>query len=398
MDCCVDHRNGQIPGNQWIAFSRDYNRSFSSPFDSAEFSGRNSGPTEYDALVFSYAPSLEICPILRDFKSARELSSPFSRRLLKPRNVVTTEIESVIRHLGGLESSAAAARKAGNESRADEYLNEGFGVALKAVKGWADALPKPHHLEILKQTVRLALECGEAIEARRLINEALAVDASIKFSDDWEQFRDTAAWPDVWLVAAVRRDEPDAAALDVLANRYWKPLFARCHLLTLNHEKANDLAQQAWCRLLKARQGLKPGGNFPAYLMTVATNLWRDSQRAARRAGPLSDDQIASLDQALSADDDGDAVLLDVLPDLNSLKEKERTLLKLDIDRALARLTPHLREVLIARFITGESCAEIGLRYERTEQTVSGWVREAIREVKLYFEELTPCSAQKEES
>jgi DNA-directed RNA polymerase specialized sigma24 family protein len=59
----------------------------------------------------------------------------------------------------------------------------------------------------------------------------------------------------------------------------------------------------------------------------------------------------------------------------------------LDIDDALGRLTPLLREVLVARFIAGESCAEIGRRHGRTEQTVSGWVREAVREMKLHLED-----------
>ena len=80
-------------------------------------------------------------------------------------------------------------------------------------------------------------------------------------------------------------------------------------------------------------------------------------------------------------------MLGDLLPDLNSLQADKQRALKLDIDRALGRLTPHLRDVLVARFITGESCAEIGSRHGRTEQTVSGWVRDAIREIKLHLED-----------
>ena len=209
-------------------------------------------------------------------------------------------------------------------------------------------------------------------------------------SDDWTQLRDVAAWPDARLVAAVRRDPPDVAALDALAERHWKPLFGRCYLLTLNHDKANDLAQQAWCRVLRARHGLKPGGNFPAYLMTTAANIWRDLHRWSRRAGPMAAEKLASLEESLSTQDDDSIVLADVLPDLNSLQAVEQIALKLDIDRALERLTPRLREVLVARFLTGESCAEIGLRCGRTEQTVSGWVREAIREMKLHLEEPAP--------
>jgi DNA-directed RNA polymerase specialized sigma24 family protein len=61
--------------------------------------------------------------------------------------------------------------------------------------------------------------------------------------------------------------------------------------------------------------------------------------------------------------------------------------LKLDIDQALERLEPVLREVLVARFLSGESCAEIGRRYGRTEQTVSGWVRQGVQEIRRFFED-----------
>jgi RNA polymerase sigma factor (sigma-70 family) len=121
--------------------------------------------------------------------------------------------------------------------------------------------------------------------------------------------------------------------------------------------------------------------------MTTAANIWRDSHRWSRRAGLLADEKLASLDEACGTRDGDSVVLAEVLPDLNSLRAEEQTLLKLDIDRALARLTWRLRHVLVARFITGESCAEIGLRFGRTEQTVSGWVREAIRQMQLHLEE-----------
>ncbi len=300
---------------------------------------------------------------------------------------MTSEISSLIEPAARLESSGAAARSAGDESAAEAYFREALGLAVKAAEraaenSWQEAL-----LELLRMAVRLALNCGEVSEGRRLMDDALRADPSIAQSDDWTQLRDIAAWPDAWLVAAVRRDPPDVAALDALADRHWKPVFSRCYLLTLNRDKTNDLAQQAWCRVLRARRRLKPGGNFPGYLMTTATNIWCDSHRWSQRAGPIADEKLASLDEPLSTQDGDEIVLADVLPDLNSLRAEEQTLLKLDIDRALQRLTRHLRHVLVARFITGESCAEIGLRYGRTEQTVSGWVREAIREMKLHLEE-----------
>src|ERR1700677_4649047 len=89
-----------------------------------------------------------------------------------------------------------------------------------------------------------------------------------------------ASWSDAQLISAVRCDPPNEEALDVLVARHWDSLFSRCQMLTLNHQKAEDLAQAAWCRLLRNRHALKPDGNFIAYLTTIATNLFRDSYRS----------------------------------------------------------------------------------------------------------------------
>ena len=100
----------------------------------------------------------------------------------------------------------------------------------------------------------------------------------------------------------------------------------------------------------------------------------------------MAEQRLESLD-AEHANDDGETVaLVDRIADLKALPPEEQTLLAMDIDYALERLTPQLREVLVARFIAGESCAEIGQRYGRTEQSISGWVRQALREMKLHLE------------
>src|SRR5437867_77830 len=295
----------------------------------------------------------------QDFIGFRSGPQRFSSRLLKREVVMTDQISSLIEQAARLESSGAAARSAGDETAAAGYFRDALGLAVNATDRTAENSSPKALLEVLRMAVRLALDCGEVSEGRRLMDDALRADASIAHSDDWTQLREVAAWPDAWLVAAVRRDPPDVPSLDALADRHWKPLFGRCYLLTMNREKASDLAQEAWCRVLRARHGLKPGGNFPAYLMTTAANIWRDSHRWSQRAGPMADDKLASLDESLSTPEGDRIVLTDALPDLNSLQAEEQTLLKLDIDRALERLPPRLREVLVARFLTGESSAEI---------------------------------------
>src|SRR5688500_12451521 len=191
-------------------------------------------------------------------------------------------------------------------------------------------------------------------------------------------------WPDSWLINGVRREPPDDSALDVLIARYWKPLFARCQMLTLDNEAASDLAQESWLRVLRARRSLEPDGNFRAYITTIATNLWRDRNRHARRAGALSDSRIESLD-ATDPNDDQPLALIDVVTEPDTLPLDEQVILKMDVDNALQRLSPHLRDVLVSRFLDGESASEIGRRYDRTEQTISSWIREAVREMKGYL-------------
>jgi RNA polymerase sigma-70 factor (ECF subfamily) len=215
---------------------------------------------------------------------------------------------------------------------------------------------------------------------------AVAAPADDRMHADRAHADDRRAWPDARLIVAVRDEPPDAAALDVLVARHWKGLHARCMLLTLSRDLASDLAQETWLRLLRARHTLDPDGNLPAYLATIATNLWRDRGRAARRAGPLAEHRLASLDAPPAAGDANDAELADALPDPGTLSTEVRTALRIDLDRALGRLAPRSREVLIARYVDGESAAEIGARHGRTEQTITAWLRQAAREIRQYLD------------
>ncbi|HEX2101246.1 MAG TPA: sigma-70 family RNA polymerase sigma factor, partial [Candidatus Synoicihabitans sp.] len=182
------------------------------------------------------------------------------------------------------------------------------------------------------------------------------------------------------------RSPPDEEALDALARRYWRILFGRCQMLMLKREAAADLAQDTWCRVLRGREKLLPNGNFRAYLLMIATNLWRDSRRAALRAGMLAADRISSLEEELTVGDGVSVSLEETLPDLSHLEGVARDRLKQDLDFALEQLDVLSRDVLVARFLDGASCAEIGRRYGRTEQTASGWLRRALSELKVCLE------------
>lgn len=201
-----------------------------------------------------------------------------------------------------------------------------------------------------------------------------------------------SVWPDAWLINAVRREPPDEGALNALVDRYWKPLYARCRMLTVDPDSALDLAQESWLRILRARHSIQPDGHFQAYITTIATNLWRDMNRSAVRAGPMADGRMASLDSSVAGYEGESMPLINLLADPHTLSSDDQIVLEMDLDNALSRLDMRLRDVLMSRFIAGESAAEIGLRYGRTEQAVTGWIREAIREMKTYLEEPIPNS------
>ena len=112
----------------------------------------------------------------------------------------------------------------------------------------------------------------------------------------------------------------------------------------------------------------------------------------------MAESRVESLDAARSGDDENSGTLSDVLPDLKALHAEEQKLLALDIDQALEKLNPLLRDVIVSRFLAGESCAEIGKRYRRTEQTVSGWVRQALKEMKKYLHDSAHASLFENES
>jgi DNA-directed RNA polymerase specialized sigma24 family protein len=101
----------------------------------------------------------------------------------------------------------------------------------------------------------------------------------------------------------------------------------------------------------------------------------------------MADYRLESLDATRPNEDGEDVLLVETVADTKSLQPQAETLLAIDIDRALEQLAPQLRDVVIARFINGESCAEIGFRHERTEQTVSGWIRRALQQMKAHLEE-----------
>jgi len=150
-------------------------------------------------------------------------------------------------------------------------------------------------------------------------------------------------------------------------------------MLTSDWDRAADLAQDTWTRMLRARATLRGEGSFGAYLATIALNLWRDRRKAELHASELSEQRLVSLDASAVADGE-DLTIAEVVA--SGVSSERTILLRLDLDYALARLPARLRAIVVARHVRGESAAEIGRRCGRTEQTITAWLREATRQMR----------------
>ncbi|MCX6550128.1 MAG: sigma-70 family RNA polymerase sigma factor [Acidobacteria bacterium] len=126
--------------------------------------------------------------------------------------------------------------------------------------------------------------------------------------------------------AGARAELLSEAEFQDLYRTHGRALWAYLYRLTGNTADADDLLQEAYCRLLATPLATREDTQLRAYLFRVATNaatdLWRRGGRGSRRTEPLTNDVAAVRDH-------GDAVALsqDMARTFRELKPQERVLL-----------------------------------------------------------------------
>jgi RNA polymerase sigma-70 factor (ECF subfamily) len=104
--------------------------------------------------------------------------------------------------------------------------------------------------------------------------------------------------PDVRLMLQVRDDIP--GAFEVLVQRYQDRLVGILFHLVGNREEAEDLSQDTFLRIYKARKGYRPRAKFSTWLFTIANNLALNHLRGKGRnpsvpmSGAAADSQASS--------------------------------------------------------------------------------------------------------
>src|SRR6202051_5215415 len=137
---------------------------------------------------------------------------------------------------------------------------------------------------------------------------------------------------DLQLMLAVKAGDEQSFAL--LLHRYRTPLVNFLYRMVRNREQAEDLAQEVFIRVCRARAEYVPSAKFTTWLFRIATNLALNSLRDTRHQR-----MEISLDAPVSVDsEDGDERMLDVAgkhPDLEKhlVEEARKAMIRHAIDK-----------------------------------------------------------------
>ncbi|MGI9472820.1 MAG: RNA polymerase sigma factor [Rubripirellula sp.] len=93
--------------------------------------------------------------------------------------------------------------------------------------------------------------------------------------------------PDVRLMLRVRED--DASAFAELMQRYEARLVRLMHTIGPRHDMAEDLAQETFMRVFRARKSYEAGAKFSTWLFTIAGNVARNASRSLGRRREVSE-------------------------------------------------------------------------------------------------------------
>jgi RNA polymerase sigma-70 factor (ECF subfamily) len=92
--------------------------------------------------------------------------------------------------------------------------------------------------------------------------------------------------PDVRLMIRVRDDEP--GAFEELVENYQHRLITVLHHLVANGAEAEDLAQEVFLRVYRARKKYRARSRFSTWLFTIANNLALNALRARQRRAAVA--------------------------------------------------------------------------------------------------------------
>lgn len=170
---------------------------------------------------------------------------------------------------------------------------------------------------------------------------------------------------DVRLMLALRAG--DGSAFDALFARWSGPLLGYLARILRDAGAAEDLLQEVFLRVYRARARYQPDARFSTWLFTIATRLaWNELRRPRHRRPHESvegDDERAPI-RLVAEQSAADAVV-----------DARRTARR--VEEGFARLPERQRAALWLAAVEGLSYAEVAIALETTDKSVKALVHRA---------------------
>jgi len=174
-------------------------------------------------------------------------------------------------------------------------------------------------------------------------------------------------------IAISRLKQGDLTGLEMLVNRYQVPAVHAAYAIVYNHALAEDIAQTAFVKVAERVHQFEQERPFAPWFFRIVVN---DAIKIATRQN-----HSVSLDEEL---DESAAKLESWLIDPNprpeqsvEYKETHETILK-----AIQRLKPEQRAVVMMRYYLEMSESEMSSKMNRPLSTVKWWLREARKRLR----------------
>ena len=176
--------------------------------------------------------------------------------------------------------------------------------------------------------------------------------------------------PDDGALMLLYRDG-DVAAFETLYRRHNDALYRYLLRLSRSPDAAEDIFQEVWSKIIRARQTYRPTAQFKTFLYRVARNCFIDYIRRNRRHEQTVD--LAPEHQP----DPGE------LPDALT----ERSLARRRLAAALLELPDEQRDVFLLRKEGGFSLEQIASITDSNRETVKSRLRYAVSKLRAAIDE-----------
>ncbi len=157
---------------------------------------------------------------------------------------------------------------------------------------------------------------------------------------------------EVMLLRRAKAGDPDA--FGALVERYWKRAYWTAYDVLYDHDRAQDVAQEAFVKVHRALQTFDLGRDFASWLYRIALNLAIDHKRRRARDKSVSTDKIEEMVDARRA----------------LVEDEERAGMIERVETVLSGMTDKYRIPLTLKDVEGLSVEEIAKVLDLSYSTV----------------------------